>query len=67
MAAGRGAALLLVGIFAITVAFYYRPLCFDIPEFSQTCIGSRTERSSGDGQLAPRSSNAAQGVGLSGQ
>lgn len=40
MGAGRGGALLSAGILAILFAFYYRPLCFDIPEFSMTCIGS---------------------------
>lgn len=39
MAAVRGASLLSVGVVAVLIAFVYRPLCFDIPEFSMTCIG----------------------------
>jgi hypothetical protein len=39
MSAGGGAALLSASIVAIWVAFAYRPMCFDIPEFSIWCIG----------------------------
>ena len=38
MAAGRGAALLSLGVAAIIVAFLYMPRCADIPQFSTLCL-----------------------------
>ncbi len=38
MAAGRGPALLPLGILAVLIAFLYMPRCADIPQFSIWCL-----------------------------